>query len=150
MVGVLHTLSPQDTQDLMPKNPALEDVFPKANLGIYQMFHHRNLNLRNDWECTWVYERQRGSLYGLKEMETVTEIANITGKSIERPESSWEKHPRQSSTFANMCKCLRKDFHPFLKHTCSLKGNVENLGGNLVSIANIHSNNSEHRLRLNI
>ncbi|XP_065775531.1 KRAB domain-containing protein 5-like [Muntiacus reevesi] len=48
--AIYPALSPQDTQDLMPKNPALEDVSPKANLGIYQMFHHRNLNLRNDWE----------------------------------------------------------------------------------------------------
>ncbi|XP_065775522.1 KRAB domain-containing protein 5-like [Muntiacus reevesi] len=48
--AIYPALSPQDTQDLMLKNPALEDVSPKARLGIYQMFHHRNLNLRNDWE----------------------------------------------------------------------------------------------------
>ena len=83
-------------------------------------------------------------------METVTQIATITGKRIEQPESNWEKHPLQSSTFAKMCKCLRKDFHPFLKHTYSLNGNMGNLGGNLVSTANTHSNNSEHSLRLNI
>ncbi|XP_043753035.1 putative protein ZNF720 isoform X2 [Cervus elaphus] len=144
--AIYPALSAQDTQDLMPKNPALEDVFPKVNLGIYHIFHLRNLNLRKVWEYTWVYERQRGCLYGHKEMETVTQISNITGKRIERPESCWEKHPLQSSTFAKMCKCLRIDFHPFLKHTCSLKGNVKYLGGNLVSTANTHSNNSKHRL----
>ncbi|XP_043752337.1 zinc finger protein 331-like [Cervus elaphus] len=148
--AIYPALSAQDTQDLMPKNPALEDVFPKANLGIYQIFHLRNLHLRKVWEYISVYERQRGCLYGHKEMETVTQISNITGKRIERPESRWEKHPLQSSTFAKMCKCLRKDFHPFLKHTCSLKRNMKYLGGNLVSTANTHSNNSEHRLRLNI
>ncbi|XP_060996603.1 KRAB domain-containing protein 5-like, partial [Dama dama] len=51
--AIYPALSPQDTQDLMPKNPALEDVFPKANLGIYHIFHLRNLNLRKVWECTW-------------------------------------------------------------------------------------------------
>ena len=83
----------------MPKNPALEDVFPKANLGIYQIFHLKNLHLRKDWEYTWVYERQRGPLYGLKEMETVTQIATITGKRIEQPESNWEKHKQYSLSF---------------------------------------------------
>ncbi|XP_065782808.1 KRAB domain-containing protein 5-like [Muntiacus reevesi] len=32
-------VTPQDSQDLMLKNPTLEDVFPKANLGICQIFH---------------------------------------------------------------------------------------------------------------
>ena len=49
-------MSPQDTQDLMPRNAALEDVFPKANLGIYQIFHLINLNLMKDWKYTRVYE----------------------------------------------------------------------------------------------
>ena len=51
-------MSPQDTQDLMPKNPALEDVFRKVNLGMYQIFHLKNLNLMTDWEYTRVNERQ--------------------------------------------------------------------------------------------
>ena len=51
-------MSPQDTQDLMPKNPALEDVFQKVNLGMYQIFHLKNLNLMTDWEYTRVNERQ--------------------------------------------------------------------------------------------
>ena len=38
---------------------------------------------------------------------------------------------------------LRKDFHHFLKHTCSLKGNVESPEGNLVSTTNTHSNNTQ-------
>ena len=83
-------MSLQDTQDLMPKNAALEDVCPKANLGIYQIFHLRNLNLMKDWEYTRVNERQRGCLYGHKEMETVTHNANITGKRNEQRESTWE------------------------------------------------------------
>ena len=89
-------MSPQDTQDLMPKNPALEDVFPKAILGMYQIFHLRNLNLMKDCEYTRVYERQRGCFYGNKEMETVTQNANITAKSSEQRESNWEKQQLQS------------------------------------------------------
>ncbi|ELR44602.1 hypothetical protein M91_12106, partial [Bos mutus] len=146
----LSAMSPQDTQDMMPKNPALEDVFPKANLGMYQTFHLRNLNLMKDWEYTRVYERQRGCLYGHKEIETVTQYANITAKRNDQSESNWEKQQLQSSISAEKCKCLTKDFHPFLKHTCCLKENVENLEGNLVSTANTHSDNSEHRLPLNI
>ena len=97
----------------MPKNPALEDVFPKANLGIYQIFHLRNLNLMKDWEYTRVYERQRGCFYGNKEMETVTHNANITAKRNVQHESNWEKHQFQPSTSAEKCKSLRKDFHLF-------------------------------------
>ncbi|XP_027370687.1 zinc finger protein 267-like isoform X1 [Bos indicus x Bos taurus] len=148
--AIYPAVSPQDTQDLRTKNPALEDVFPKANLGIYQTFHLRNLNLMTDWEFTRVYERQRGCLYGHKEMETVTHNATITAKRNEQRESNWEKQQLQSSISAEKCKCLTKDFHPFMKHTCSLKENVENLEGNLVSTANTHSDNSEHRLRVNI
>ncbi|XP_027834507.2 zinc finger protein 331-like isoform X2 [Ovis aries] len=136
-------MSPQDTQDLMPKNAALEDVFPKGNLGLDQIF-------LKDWEYTRVYERQRGCLYGHKEMETVTHNANITGRRKEQRESNWENDQLQSSTSAEKCNCLRKDFHRLLKHTCSLKGNVESLKGNLVSTADTHSDNSERRPRLNI
>ena len=31
-------------QDLMPKKPKIEDLFPEANLGIYERFHLRNFN----------------------------------------------------------------------------------------------------------
>ena len=93
-------MTPQDTQDLMPKNPALEDVFPKASLGICQIFHIRNLNLMKAWEYTRVYERQRVCLYGHKDMETVAQNADITAKRNEQYESNWEKHPLQSSTSA--------------------------------------------------
>ncbi|XP_040107934.1 zinc finger protein 736-like isoform X6 [Oryx dammah] len=91
--AIYPTMSPQDTQDLMLKNAALEDVFSKANLGIDEIF-------LKDWEYTRVYERQRGCLYGYKEMETVTHNANITGKRNEQRESNWEKHQLQSSTSA--------------------------------------------------
>uniref|UniRef100_A0AC11D1V8 Uncharacterized protein n=1 Tax=Ovis aries TaxID=9940 RepID=A0AC11D1V8_SHEEP len=148
--AIYPAMSSQDTQDLMLKNPVLEDIFPKANLGIYQIFHLRNLNLMKDWEYTRVYERQRGCFYGHKEMETVTHNANITAKRNEQHESNWEKQQLQSSTSDEKYKCLRKDFHPSLKHTYSLKGHVENLESNLVSTANTHSDNSERRLRLNI
>ena len=143
-------MSLQDTQDLMLKNPALEDVFPKANLGIYQTFHLRNLNLMKDREYTGVYERQRRCLYGHKEMETVTHNANITAKRNVQHESNWEKYQFQPSTSAEKYKSLRKDFHLFLKHTCSLKGNIENLKDNLVPTVNTHLENTERMLRPNI
>ena len=75
-------MTPQDTQDLMPKNPTLEDVFPKANLGTCQIFHLRNLNLMKAWEYTRVFKRQRECIYGHKDTETVTQNANITAKEL--------------------------------------------------------------------
>ncbi|XP_024835107.1 zinc finger protein 519 isoform X3 [Bos taurus] len=109
-------MSPQDTQDMMPKNPALEDVFPKANLGMYQTFHLRNLNLMEDWEYTRVYERQRGCLYGHKEIETVTQYANITAKRNDQSESNWEKQQLQSSISAEKCLVVSKlDLVTFLE-----------------------------------
>uniref|UniRef100_A0A4W2E4Q4 Uncharacterized protein n=1 Tax=Bos indicus x Bos taurus TaxID=30522 RepID=A0A4W2E4Q4_BOBOX len=148
--AIYPAMSPQDTQHLLLKNPALEDVFPKPNLRICQTFHLRNLNLLKDWEYTRVNERQRGCLYGYKEMKTVIRNANVTGKINDQRVPKWEKHQVQSSTSTEKCRCLRKDVPPFLKHTCSLKGNMENLKGNLVSTANTHSDNSEGRLRLNM
>ncbi|XP_043756602.1 putative protein ZNF720 [Cervus elaphus] len=50
--AIYPAMTPQDIQDLMPKNPALEDVVSKTNLGIYQTSQLRNLNLMKDWECT--------------------------------------------------------------------------------------------------
>ncbi|MXQ98651.1 hypothetical protein E5288_WYG020105 [Bos mutus] len=143
-------VSPQDTQDLIPKNPALEGVFPKGNLGICQTFHLGNLNLLKDREYTRVNERQRGYLYGHKQMEIVIHNANVTAKRNEQRESNLEKHQVQSSTSAEKCKCLRKNAHRFLKNKSSLKGNMENLKGNLVFTTNTVSDNSEGRLRLNM
>ena len=130
----------------MLKSPGLENVFPKANLGKYERFHLRNLHLMNDWEHTRAYERQRGSLYGHKEMR-VTHKAHITAKRNEQCKSNWGEHQLQSSTSDENCKFLRKDFHHFLKHMCSLKGNMESLEGNLVSTTNTHSNNIQCSLK---
>ncbi|XP_005219697.2 zinc finger protein 738 isoform X2 [Bos taurus] len=114
--AIYPAMSPQDTQDMMPKNPALEDVFPKANLGMYQTFHLRNLNLMEDWEYTRVYERQRGCLYGHKEIETVTQYANITAKRNDQSESNWEKQQLQSSISAEKCLVVSKlDLVTFLE-----------------------------------
>ncbi|KAM9756395.1 uncharacterized protein ACBT57_009641 [Dama dama] len=147
--AIYTAMSPQDTQNLMPKNPGLEDFFPKANLQIYERFHLRNLHLMKNWEYTRACERQRGCLYAHKEIETATHNMNITAETYEQHESNWEKYQFQSSTSAKKYKILRKDLHHFLKHACSLKGNMENLEGNLVSIANTCSKNSQYRLRLN-
>uniref|UniRef100_A0A4W2CJX1 Uncharacterized protein n=1 Tax=Bos indicus x Bos taurus TaxID=30522 RepID=A0A4W2CJX1_BOBOX len=148
--AIYPAMSPQDTQDLMPKNPALEGLFPKANVRIYQTFHLGNLNLMKDREYMRVNEGQRGCLYGHKKMKTVIHNANVTGKINDQRASNWEKHQVQSSTSTEKCKFLRKDVPPFLKHTCSLKRNMENLKGNLVSTAKTDSDNSERRLRLNM
>ncbi|KAI4571124.1 hypothetical protein MJG53_013230 [Ovis ammon polii x Ovis aries] len=148
-VAVYPALSPHDTQDLMPKNPGLEDLFPKANLGKYEVFHLRNLHLMNDWEHTRAYEGQRGCLYGHKETERVIHKANITAKRNEQCKSNWGEHQLQSSTSDENCKFLRKDLYPFLKHTCSPKGNVESPEGNPVSPMNTDSNNIQYSLRLN-
>ncbi|CAM9959749.1 unnamed protein product [Rangifer tarandus platyrhynchus] len=147
--AIYTAMSPQDTQNLMPKNPGLEDFFPKASLQMYERFHLRNLHLMKNWEYTRACERQRGCLYAHKQIETVTHNMNITAKAYEQHESNWEKYQFQSSTSAKKYKILRKDLHHFLKHACSLKGNVENLEGNLVSTANTCSKNSQYRLRLN-
>ena len=101
----------------------------------------------NDWEHTRAYERQRGCLYGRKETERVIRKTNITAKRNEQSKSNWGKHQLQSSTSDENCKFLRKDLYPFLKHTCSLKGNVESPEGNLVSTTNTHSNNIQCSLK---
>ena len=74
----------------------------------------------------------------------------MTAKRNEQCESNWGKHPFQSSTSAEKCIFVSDDLHHFLKHTCSLRGNVENLEGHPVSTPNAHSNHSEHRLQLHI
>ncbi|XP_060996611.1 KRAB domain-containing protein 5-like [Dama dama] len=50
--GIYPAISPQDSQDLMPKKQRVEDLFPKANLGIYERFYLRNLQLMKDLEHT--------------------------------------------------------------------------------------------------
>ena len=92
---------------------------------------------------------QRGCLYAHKETERVIHKTNITAKRNEQYKSKWGENQLQSSTSDENCKFLSKDLYPFLKHTCSLKGNVESLEGNLVSTTNTHSNNIQCSLRLN-
>lgn len=58
-----------------------------------------------------------------KEMSSVSQIGKNTNFSLQH---------------LPKCKCLEK-ISIFLKHTCSLKENVENLEDNLVSTANTHS-----------
>ena len=67
---------------------------------------------------------------------------------LQKVKSNWGEHQLQSLTSDENCKFLRKDLYPFLKHTCSLKGNVESPEGNLVSTTNTHSNNTQYSLRL--
>ena len=88
--------------------------------------------------------------YGHKEIETVTHNANNNAKRKEQHESNWGRNKFQSSPSAEKCKCLRKDLHHLLKHTCSLNRNLKYLEGNLVSTANTDSNNSKYRPQLDI
>ena len=68
-----------------------------------------------DWEYMRVYERQRGCLYGHKEMKTVTHNANITAKRNEQSESNLEKHQFQFSTSAKKYKSFKKRFPNFFE-----------------------------------
>ena len=88
--------------------------------------------------------------YGHKEIETVTHNANNNAKRKEQHESNWGRNKFQSSPSAEKCKCLRKDLHHLLKHTCSLNRNLKYLEGNLFSTANTDSNNSKYRRQLDI
>ena len=103
-----------------------------------------------DCEYTMACEGQRRCLPGHKEIETVSHNANIIANRYQGYEPNWEKHQFERSTSAEKCVLVRKNPHYFLKHTCSLEKNVENLESHPVSTANNHSHLSEHRLRLNI
>ncbi|XP_060996136.1 zinc finger protein 726-like isoform X1 [Dama dama] len=74
----------------------------------------------------------------------------MTARRNEHWESNWGKHPIQSSPSATQCIFVSNDSHQFLKHTRSLRGNVENLEGHPVSTPNARSDHSQHRLRLHI
>ncbi|KAB0340439.1 hypothetical protein FD755_024743, partial [Muntiacus reevesi] len=119
-------ISPQDTQDLMPKKPRVQHMFPKANPGIYERCHLRNLQLMKDSEHTRAYERQRECLYGHKEIETVKHNADITVERNELLESNWGKHLFQSSTSAEK---YTKSFF-IQKQIFSLHSKMYNVDGN--------------------
>ena len=100
------------------------------------------------------YKEQRACYDGQKQIGTVSHNVNITAKRNQGCESNREKpisdDQFQSSTPTDKCIFVSKDPHHLLKHTRSLNRNVENLESHLVSTANTHSNNSEHRYLLNI
>ena len=85
---------------MRPKNPGLEDVFPKANLEIKERFHLGNLHFMKDWEYTRACEIQRGCLQGHKETEIVSHNTDMTAKKKKYYESVWEKHQFQASISA--------------------------------------------------
>ena len=93
-------MSPQHTQDLMPRNAALEDVFPKANLGIYQIFHLRNLNLMKDWEYTRVYERQRDVYMDIKKWRQLHVMLAILPKAM----SNVSRTGKTPTSIFNICR----------------------------------------------
>uniref|UniRef100_A0ABI0NWB6 Uncharacterized protein n=1 Tax=Bos taurus TaxID=9913 RepID=A0ABI0NWB6_BOVIN len=148
--AIYTAVSSHNTRGLMSKNPRLENLIQKANLGIYERAHLGNEHLMKDQEYTGICERSRRCLYGHKETEIVSHKADITAKRNEQCESTCGKHPFPLSTSAEKCISSSKGLHHFLKRTRSLKGNVENLESHPVSTANTHSNHSEHGLRLHI
>ncbi|XP_069407522.2 zinc finger protein 724-like [Ovis canadensis] len=148
--AVYTAVSSHNTRGLMSKNPRLENLIQKANLGIYERAYLGNEHLMKVQEYMGVCERPRRCLYGQKETKTVSHNGDITAIRNEQYESNCGKHPFQLSTAAEKCICSTKGLKQFLKHTHSLKGNVENLESHPVSTANTHANHSEHRLRLHI
>ncbi|XP_043753916.1 zinc finger protein 736-like [Cervus elaphus] len=148
-------VSSHDTQGLRTQKPGLEDLLPTAKLGIYERFHLANLHLTNDWESMRAYKERRACYDGHNQVGSVSHKVNIPIKRNQGCESNKEKPISgdhfQSSTCADKWIFVRKNPHHLLKHTCSLKGNEENLESHLVSTANTHSNlYSEHRCLLNI
>ncbi|KAM9757574.1 uncharacterized protein ACBT57_010353 [Dama dama] len=141
-------VSSHNTHGLMSKNPRFENSIQKANL--YERAPPRNEHLTKDWGHTRVCDRLRGCLYGHKEIETVSHTVDMSARRNEHWESNWGKHPFQSSPSAAQCIFVSNDSHQFLKHTRSLRGNVENLEGHPVSTPNARSDHSEHRLRSHI
>ncbi|XP_069408545.1 zinc finger protein 724-like [Ovis canadensis] len=148
--AIYTALSSHNTHGLMSKNPRLENLIQKVNLGIYERAHLGNERLIKDQEYTGVCERPRRCLYGQKETETVSHNADITAKRNQQCESNCRKHPFQLSTSAEKCISSSKGLNHFLKHTRSLKGNVENLESHPVSTPSTPTNLSEHRLRLHM
>ena len=135
--------------------PGLEGLLPTAKLGLYERFHLAHLHLTKAWESMRTYKERRACYDGQNQIGTVSHKINITAKRNQGCESNKEKpildDQFQSSTSADKCIFVSKDPHHLLKHTCSLKGNVDNLENHLVSTANTHSNvYSEHRSLLNI
>ena len=100
------------------------------------------------------HKEQRACYDGQNQIGTDSHNVNITAKRNQGCESNREKPVSddqfQSSPSADKCIFVSKDPHHLLKHTRSLKQNVENLESHLVSTANTHSNNSEHRCLLKI
>ena len=144
-------MSSHDTQGLRTQKPGL-DLLPTAKLGLYERFHLAHLHLTKDWESMRAYKERRVCYDGHNQLGSVSHIVNITTKRNEGSESNKEKpisdEQFQSSTSTVKCIVVSTDPHHLLKHTCSLKGNMEN---HLVSAANTPSIlHSEHSCLLNI
>ena len=77
-------------------------------------------------------------------------MLTLLQKEMSKVSQIWKNTNFSFQHLPRSVRVLRKDFQTFLKHTCSLKGKVENLEGNLVSTANTHSENTERRLQLNL
>uniref|UniRef100_A0AC11BQD5 Uncharacterized protein n=1 Tax=Ovis aries TaxID=9940 RepID=A0AC11BQD5_SHEEP len=148
--AIYTAVSSHNTRGLMSKNPRLENLIQEANLGIYERAHVGNEHLMKDQEYTGVCKRPRRCLYGQKETETLSHNGDITAQRNQQCESNCRTHPFQLSTSAEKCISSSKGLNQFLKHTSSLKRNVENLENHPVSTPSTPANLSEHRLRLHI
>ena len=150
-IWYLSAVSSHNTHGLMSKNPRFGILIQTANLGLYDRAHLGTDHLTKAWGYRRVCDRLRGCLYAQhKVIETVSHTVDMTARRNEHYASNWGKHPFQSSPSCVQCIFVSNGLHRFLKHTRSLRGNVENLEGHPVSTPNARSDHSEHRLRLHI
>ena len=144
-------MSSHDTQGLRTQKPGLEDLFPTAKLGIYERFHVGNLHLTKDWDYMRAYKEQKACYDGQNKIGTVPHNVNIIAKRNQGCESNREKpisnDQFQSSPSADKCIFVSKDPHHLLKHTLSLKGDVENLESHLAAASTSKSRTCTGRER---
>uniref|UniRef100_A0A2K6K7V1 Uncharacterized protein n=1 Tax=Rhinopithecus bieti TaxID=61621 RepID=A0A2K6K7V1_RHIBE len=123
-----------DTQGLLRKK-LVEESFQKVILDGYGSYGPQNLNLRKEWESEGKCEGHNRYYDGHTKCKTTTYNKNITvtgGQNMKK---------------LNLCHKCR---HQFLKHTFSLKGNLDNPNSDSVHVSNNHLNQLKCRIGVNV
>ncbi|XP_031514151.1 putative protein ZNF720 isoform X4 [Papio anubis] len=144
-VAIQPDMFSHDTQGLLRKK-LIEASFQKVILDGYGSCGPQNLNLRKEWESEGKCEGHNRYYDGHTKCKTTTCNKNITV-------TGGQKHEKTQSVsvgFSKPCVSVSKCQHQFLKHTFSLKENLENLNSDLVHVSNNHLNQLKCRTGVNV
>uniref|UniRef100_A0A8C3WRF8 Uncharacterized protein n=1 Tax=Catagonus wagneri TaxID=51154 RepID=A0A8C3WRF8_9CETA len=142
-------MSSHDTQDLMPQNPGMKLLLQTMILGKYESYPVRNFDIITGREVNGACKEQESCYNEHDPIENFIHKENVAAKRDQGYKTNCKKLKLKSVSLAKKNIIVSKDPRYLLKHTSSLKGNLENQDNHIDCTAKDYAKH-EYRLALNI